>query len=315
LIRNVTGLEDRQAPGRPIYEQIQLAIPLQFAKPVTDHHLPNASMTKATLLLVDNGSSRPESTLNLRRIATRLAETIGEQVHPVSLRHADKVSASLLGGAPANTFVPFLQSRLRRNERRFIVLPLFFGPSRALTSYIPEQSAQLAREHGEFELQQCPELCPLPQGEPRLARILCDQLPARQNSGQQQVILVDHGSPIPSVTAVRHYLAEAMRHILGPDIHLREAVMERREGTDYDFNGVLLEELLRQAGEEDDRTPIALSLLFMSPGRHAGPGGDIEAICRRIGKIHKGWPIETSDLIGDHEGLIPILRERLAPFL
>jgi sirohydrochlorin ferrochelatase len=273
------------------------------------------TMTIPTILLVDNGSSRPESVLNLRRLATRLSETTGRHIDPVSLQHADKVPPSLLDGTPASTLVPFLQERLRRDERHFIVLPLFFGPSRALSSYIPEQSEQLRKTYGEFELHQCPVLCPLPPGEPRLAKILCDLLPPHSAPTQRRVILVDHGSPSPSVTSVRHYLAEEMRRILGPQVELMEAVMERREESDYDFNGALLETLLHHAGESGDPTPIALSLLFMSPGRHAGPGGDIESICHRIGEQYPTCSIETSGLIGEHEDLIRILGDRLTPYL
>ena len=46
--------------------------------------------------------------------------------------------------------------------------------------------------------------------------------------------------------------------------------MERREGTEYDFNEPLLENLLGSEGFEKD---VVLSMLFISPGRHAGPGG------------------------------------------
>ncbi len=273
---------------------------------------PRTDMTSATILLVDNGSSRAESTLTLRRLADLLGDDLGRTVHAVSLQHAHKIPPEDLGGIPAHTFRPFLAEQLARGERHFIVLPLFFGPSRALSSFIPDQCEQLAADYGEFELRLCPVLCPLPGGEPRLARILCDQLPSDDKGKYQRVILVDHGSPNPSVTAVRRYLADEMRQILGPGMQLSEAVMERREGAEYDFNGELLEQVLSQAGAEDDQHPVALSLLFMSPGRHAGRAGDIESICGRVAAEHPGWRILTGGLIGEHEGLIPILRDRLA---
>jgi sirohydrochlorin ferrochelatase len=272
-------------------------------------------MTNPTILLVDNGSSRAESALNLRRLAARLSDAVGSTIHAVSLQHAHKIPPEALEGIPANTFAPFMQQRLAAGERRFIVLPLFFGPSRALSSYIPEQSAQLAATYDDFELVQAPVLCPLPEGEPRLAHILCAQLPDPAPGRLKRVILVDHGSPIPQVTAVRHYLANEMQSILGTDVQLTQAVMERRQGADYDFNGRLLEEVLAEAGEQGDSSPIALSLLFMSPGRHAGSGGDIEAICRRVSADHPGWQILSSGLIGEADDLIPILRDRLAAVL
>lgn len=268
-------------------------------------------MTKATILLTDNGSSRPESTLSLRNLAERLGRESGMEIHPVSLQHADKTPAESLGGIPAETFLPFMERHLSLGERRYLVLPLFFGPSLALSSFIPAQVAKLTEQQGKFELQQCPALCPLPPGEPRLARILCDQLPSLNATGCRRVILVDHGSPTPRVAAVRNYLATEMSRILGPDRELQEAVMERRAGSDYDFSGELLEQVLLRTAERDARTPVALSMLFLSPGRHAGSGGDIETICRQVGEHHPDWPILISGLIGEHEGVIQILHDRL----
>jgi sirohydrochlorin ferrochelatase len=268
-------------------------------------------MKPATILLVDNGSLRPESVLNLREIAQRLADKIARPIVPVSLQHADKIPSEALHGIPADTLRPLLRHQLSQGERHFILLPLFFGPSRALSSLIPQHRERLALEFGAFELTLAPELCPLPQGEPRLAQILCDQLPDIQTE-QQRIILVDHGSTIPAVTAVRHYLAAEMRQRLNAQIQLREAVMERRKGSEYDFNGDLLEQVLRQAGQQDHQTPIALACLFLLPGRHAGKGGDIESICHRVNNQYPNWPIHMSGLVGEHRGLIPILCDRLA---
>lgn len=267
-------------------------------------------MSNPTLLLVDNGSSRPESALNLRRLAQRLSQLTGREIHPVSLQHANKIAAEELEGVAADTFHPFVAQRLSRGERHFLVLPLFFGPSRALSSFIPDQINRLQGEFGEFEINLAPALCPLPEGEPGLARILYDQLPSTDNS-PRRVILVDHGSPMPEVTAVRHYLADQLSGLLDPGNQLAEAVMERRKGSDYDFNGELLEQVLSRMAEEDDRTPIALSLLFISPGRHAGSGGDIEDICQRISTEYPQLPIEIGGLVGEHEELIVILQQRL----
>jgi sirohydrochlorin ferrochelatase len=277
---------------------------------VTNHNMA-LIMNSATILLADNGSRRPESVLNLRNIARRLSEATAHGVIPVSLQHANKIPASVLNGQSADTLLPLLERRLLQGERAFIILPLFFGPSRALTSFIPEQLSRLRMKYGEFQVSIAPVLCPLPLGEPRLAGILEAQLP----STIRRVILVDHGSPIPSVTAVRHYLADALRDRLGQGVRLQEAVMERRSGIAYDFNGELLEEVLLAEGERDTKTPIALSLLFLSPGRHAGPSGDIEAICARVGQRFPHWTIHVSGLVGDHPDLIPILADRLNSML
>jgi len=91
----------------------------------------------------------------------------------------------------------------------------------------------------------------------------------------------------------------------------REAVMERREGPEYDFNGPLLETVLRQLAADDPARPVVLSMLFLSPGRHAGPGGDIEQICASVRAEYPELDIAISPLVAEHPGLVDILAERL----
>ncbi len=271
-------------------------------------------MPDPTLLLLDNGSSRPDSTLNLRRLAASLTAASGQTVHPVSLQHAHKVDPDLLDGRPADTLVPFLQQRLELSDRAFLVLPLFFGNSRALTAFIPEQADLLRERFGPFELKLAPVLCPLPGGEPRLARILCDQVREAARTAStvlRDLILVDHGSPLPDVTQVRNTLARQLRDCLGGDASIAEAVMERRDGSQYDFNGPLLLDLLREQASVRPDGEVILSLLFLNPGRHAGPGGDIEQICDQVRREHPEFRIHTSALVGSHPGLVELLLGRL----
>jgi sirohydrochlorin ferrochelatase len=269
-------------------------------------------MTTPRILLVDNGSTRPEATLSLRRLASALAERTGWPVQPASLQHAHRVPASELGGRPAATFEPCLRRALEAGQRDFLVLPLFFGRSRALTAFIPDTVAALERDLGPFTLRQAKPLCPLPEGEPRLARILCDNVRAAPGGlDPSRVVLVDHGSPLPEVTAVRARLAELMSGCLPPHAELKQAVMERREGPEYDFNGRLLEAVLTDMASSDPDTSVALALLFLSPGRHAGPGGDIADICRRVEAAFPGFRVLIPPLVGEHPGLIDILESRL----
>jgi sirohydrochlorin ferrochelatase len=266
------------------------------------------------ILLIDNGSSRPGSTLRLRRLASALGERLGHPVHPVSLQHADKVPTEALGGVAADTLAPFLRRALGEGERDFLAVPLFFGPSRALSHFIPDITAELAVELGPFRLSVAPELCPLPEGEPRLSEILADQLRTTARVQQvplRRVVLVDHGSPLPEVNAVRRWLAQGLRGLLGADVDLREAVMERRAGPDYDFNGPLLADLLEDMAQADPETPVILAMLFLAPGRHAGPGGDIAGICAAARQAHPGWSVHPSPLVGEHPGLISILADRV----
>ncbi len=268
-----------------------------------------------SILLIDNGSRRADATRNLRRLAMQLAGRIGEPVHPVSLLHADQVAADQLDGYPAEILEPALRRLLSAGVRDVILLPLFFGPSRALTRFVPDTAAVLSREFGLFQIQTARELCPLPDGEPRLVEILAahvEQASAVSGYPATRVVLVDHGSPIPGVTAVRTWLGERLTQRFGSGVSVGQAVMERRTGAAYDFNGLLLEELLRQMASEDRTTPVILAMLFVSAGRHAGAGGDIADIIVRVESDHSGFRVYPSPLVGSHPGLIDILLSRLS---
>lgn len=267
------------------------------------------------ILLIDNGSSRPESTRRLRQLASALGERLGTLVHPVSLQHSDKVPAEAIGGVAAQLLGPFLRKAVPEGERDFLAVPLFFGPSRALSHFVPDTAAELAAELGPFRLRVAPELCPLPPGEPRLAQILVDQILTTARLRRvplRRVVLVDHGSPLPAVNAVRRWLAERLREHLGDGVTLHEAVMERRPGAAYDFNGTLLSDVLEDMAQSNPLSPVVLALLFLAPGRHAGAGGDIAQICAAAELGHPGFRVYPTPLVGEHQGLIEILAERAA---
>lgn len=271
-------------------------------------------MSEPVVMLVDNGSTRAASTLSLRAVASGLAAASGRVVHPVSLQHADRISADQLDGVPAQTLPAFLRSQLAQGEREFIVVPLFFGKSRALTQSIPEQVALLAREFGAFRVRQADVLSPMPEGEPRLAEILAAhvaQCTAQLGTQPHRVVVVDHGSPLPDVTAVRAKVTMALRQHLDADIALNQAVMERRQGAEYDFNGQLLGDLLQSCAAKDPECAVVLAMMFISPGRHAGPGGDIAQICADVMAQNPGLRVAISPLIGEHPLLIEILNDRL----
>jgi sirohydrochlorin ferrochelatase len=268
----------------------------------------------STILLVDNGSRRANATQNLRRLAALLSERTGQTIHPVSLQHADKIPAEKLDGEPALTFEPFIRSCLENGDRDFIVLPLFFGPSRALSRFIPDHVETFKQEFGDFNLRIADVLCPLPQGEPRLTSILYDNILHTAERAQltaDEVILVDHGSPIPEVTAVRKHLAEELTTHLNKEVSLTQAVMERREGKEYDFNGKLLEDALRESAQRHAAQNVILAMLFLLPGRHAGEGGDIDEIYTSVEQDFPGLRVMTTPLVGDHPDIIEILHSRL----
>ncbi|MBK1640393.1 cobalamin biosynthesis protein CbiX [Chromatium okenii] len=265
-----------------------------------------------TLLLLDNGSRRAESTVMLRRLATQLAARCGEAVLPVSLLHSDQVPVAQLDGQAAATLAPTLRQLCAAGQRDFVLIPLFFGASRALTEFIPTTAAEVAADSGHFHWQLAPTLCPLPAGEPLLVDIMAAQVAdaaAALGSLTPRVVLVDHGSPVPAVTAVRQWISTQLAQRLGMTV--AQAVMERRAGAAYDFNGMLLEEWLQQQAAVDAITPVIVALLFVAAGRHAGANGDLATLIARVTAQHPGWRVVMTPLVGSHPLLVDILQRRI----
>ena len=132
-----------------------------------------------TVILSDNGSLRPAATLSLRRIATALSRRLAMPVHPVSLQHADRIDAERLAGKPAHTLAGFLQRQAEQGARQFVIVPLFFGPSRALTALIPQVVGTVQTRFTDVRVNVAQTLCPLPAGEPRLVEMLLASMPDR----------------------------------------------------------------------------------------------------------------------------------------
>ena len=261
----------------------------------------DSDLPMPTILLVDNGSIKIEATLQLREIAKQLGNRINQQVHPVSLQHAEVV------------LVSFLRDKLQQDARDFILLPLFFGNSRALTKFIPDVQTELQKEFGSFDLRVADTLFPLPESDVRLAEIIFTNIrsvASEESLSLDNVVLVDHGSPSPEITAVRNGVAKHVQTKLGGDVKLEQAVMERRAGKQYDFNGELLEDWLDNKAEQGE-TNAVVALLFSLPGRHAGIGGDIETICESVMRRYPNFKIGISPLVGEHPLLLEILADRL----
>lgn len=265
------------------------------------------------ILLCDNGSTQPNATLQLRRLAQQLSQQSGQTIHPVSLQHANRIEASQLEGIPAQVFGEFMQQQLDAGETEFILLPIFFGKSRALTSFVPDEADRLRQQYGDFSLQLADVIYPLPTGEPLLVDIIHDhiqQTAAQHNLPLQNLVLVDHGSPIPRVTEVRQHLARQVQNRLADATSLEQAVMERREGKEYDFNGDLLEHWLSRKAEAGAKSALVIMMFFL-PGRHAGENGDIVQICESVMQQHPDFKVAISPLIAEHPAFVNLLQLRL----
>jgi sirohydrochlorin ferrochelatase len=263
-------------------------------------------MSEPLTLLVDNGSLEAAAALALRELAAKLAAEIKAPVEPVSLLHSSAVPAAQLGGKSAEILEPALERRIAAGQDKFLIVPLFFGPSGALTDYLPSRLAHLQAKHAGFSARVAAPLFAV--GDDRLARILADHVRAAKVP-TPRVALVDHGSPARPVVAVRNQLAEQLGKLLGADYVVAASSMERRAGAEYDFGEPLLANLLRQPGWSDDEIIVAMQ--FLLPGRHAGPQGDVAGICRAA-EAASGGKLSTkmTALVAEHPLLVEILADR-----
>ncbi len=263
-------------------------------------------------LLVDNGSYRPQSTLSLRRIAAGVTKETGHLIHPVSLLHSTKTNPEDLDGIPAEIFEPFLQKKREEGIHSFMVLPLFFGHSAAIYEYLPQRVLEMQKDWPELEVRCAPCMVDITSPDDTLvAEVLADLVRKKRDEEgliKPAVTLVDHGTPRKFVNDVRNFLGMQLQTLLKDDFGAVEvSSMERREGEEYAFNEPLLENLLGSPGFEKE---VILSMLFISPGRHAGPGGDIAEICEEAEKEKPGLKTYMSDLFATHEAVIPLLATR-----
>lgn len=261
-------------------------------------------------LLLDNGSLAPEATLGLRRLAAALADRIGGPVAPVSLLHSSALPPEALDGTAAETLETFL-ARPEAAAADYTVVPLFFGPSRALTEFLPARvAAAKARAPG-----LCVRLAPplFAPDDDRLAGILADEVcavwatePAEERP--RRVAMVDHGSPARAVVAVREALAGQLQARLGPEARVVACSMERRAGPAYDFCEPLLATVLTRPGWALGLVTVAMQ--FLLPGRHAGPEGEVATICRTAEAARPGLRTRRTRLVVEHPGLVAILADR-----
>jgi hypothetical protein len=298
-----------------------------------------ASAGTHVCVLVDNGSSRAASTLSLRNVARRLEERIGIRVIATSLKHSDKASLSDLGGEPAVLFDQLLHAVERKGDAQLesesglaqlgnlsrvesmCVLPVFFGPSAALTALMPKATEaglniRLAKHLGAGE-----------EGVRMIAQSMLHEIRGEivnKKLVKPPVILVDHGSPSRDVVALRDAVAAELRRLAVDDSGLagsvRAASMERKPGEEYAFADPLLDVALRElvaaerpphsdgcsSSESKAHLDLVLCMMFLGPGTHAGEGGDIDRICASVGEVR----VHRTRLFGQCAGLVDILETR-----
>ena len=234
-------------------------------------------------------------------------------INPVSLLHSNKISDSKLNNIPADVFEPYVSEKVKNGTNEFLILPLFFGRSAAIYEYLPQRMEDIQQECGQFDLKIAPPLVDLDDANnDDVAQILADLVREEISYNKldfPSVTLVDHGTPRIKVNEVRNFIAEQLALILKDEVQcVKPSSMESREGEEYSFNKPLLEDVLGSSEFERD---VILSMLFISPGRHAGKGGDIDKICAESSKKHSALKTFMTGLFSEHEGSIDVLNKRL----
>jgi sirohydrochlorin ferrochelatase len=209
----------------------------------------------------------------------------------VSWKHSQRVPAEQLRGTPAHTLAPWVREQAASGEREFLFVPYFVNPDGAIGAALRRDLAALQLETGGFEFGFTDGM-----GESALARIVADhaRATARQTGlGAPAVVVVDHGGPAASSAALRDRIVAAVRPLLPSAALVTAASMESPEGPEFAFNRPLFAEVL--AGADGS---VIVAPLFLSPGRHAGPEGDLAQIAARA--AGPGVRCHFTPLIGTH---------------
>lgn len=263
------------------------------------------------IFLVDNGSLRPQATFALRELAESLSRKAGIAVEAVSLLHSHKIPGEQLQGRPATIVKRRMRELIEVGQRDFLILPLFLGPSLAITEYLPSIVEEMRQDAPDLFVKIAEPVSgsEVEAPDPRLAQILRAQLLPLLGGGAsgRMIALVDHGTPIRPVNTLRNAVARQLADLLARPV--QPSSMERREGPDYAFNDPLLENL-GAVGKSTGRD-LVLGMFFLLPGRHAGQGGDVAQIAEGLVERGEFRSVQISPLLGEHPLLLDILSDRL----
>ncbi len=265
-----------------------------------------------TVVLIDNGSLEPAATLNLHAVASALSTRAGFTVHAVSWKHSDRLSSVDLDGDIAWTLRPWMTARLAAGERDFLFIPFFISPQGAIGSALRADLDQLQTPDAPFTYAFTESLAEkniIPQ---ILAWRIRETIEVASLTCPP-VIFVDHGGPSPTSAELRNRFATEARELLRHEVGLSAA--SSMEGADYPHARPLLADQLRTPGFSSG--DVVIAMLFLSPGRHAGPGGDVARICGAAETQSTGLQCHLTDLIGTHplaiDALFDALRAAYSP--
>jgi sirohydrochlorin ferrochelatase len=259
--------------------------------------------------LIDNGSLEPAAHGNLRSVAAALGRATGTDVEAVSWKHSNRIPVGELGGRPAWALAPWVRKRVSEGEREFLFVPFFVSPQGAIGSLLRRDLEALRASTGGFDYSFTQGLA---EGQ-ALAHIVTSRVrEAAAGLEHPAVVVVAPGGPSPASAYVRDRVAGEVRAALGAEIGpLVAASMESPDGPEFDFNRPLLGEALAQAGLTD----VVIAPLFLSPGRHAGPAGDLARIAREARRNSPRLRCHFAGLVGSHSAAAEFLAGALAEAL
>jgi len=264
--------------------------------------------------LIDNGSLEPASQRNLRAVAAAIGRSAGIPMEAVSWKHSDRIPAADLDGVAAWTAGPWIRSQVAAGERHFTFIPFFISSQGAVGSALRAEVEAVAGDLPDVTVQFTGSIADdsgdnaAPLAEIVAARVR--EAIAAEGLRSPAVIVVDHGGPSRASAGLRDAVAAGVRLRLGAAAgRLAAASMETPEGPEFAFNQPLFAELLETPGfAEGD---VVIAPLFLSPGRHAGPGGDLSTIARAAAARRPGLRCHFAELVGTHPLAVEILSRRL----
>lgn len=269
-------------------------------------------MYKPDIYLVDNGSLSPAATIQLRELAKRLSLLSSHTIQAVSLLHSHKVPKVEVDNIEATIVKRAMREAIKSGQNEFIIVPLFLGPSLAISQYLPQVIDSFRQDNPDLHVVIAAPLCGhnIDQPDIRLAKILqahVQELTRSISAPKLEIALVDHGTPIKAVNVIRNKVADQLSILLRHEIIA--CSMERRDGNEYDFNDPLLENLAQISNFSGGQLIVAM--FFLLEGRHAGPGGDVAEIAEDLVKRGVYTSIKMTALMGAHSLLLEILNDRL----
>jgi sirohydrochlorin ferrochelatase len=265
------------------------------------------------IALVDNGSLEPAAHESLRAAALAIGERAHAPVEAVSWKHSGRIPAARLHAGAAQTLAPWIRAHVAAGERDFVVVPFFVSPEGSIGSALAGDIEALRAEIGPFTVAFSEGLSP----DSTLPAIMAERIreaAASLRLRHPSVVVVDHGGPSMNSALIRNRVADGVRDSLGGFIGpLVASSMESPDGPGFDFNRPLFAEALAMKGFNSGSVLVAP--LFLSPGRHAGPAGDLRKIARGAEAAAPGLRCHFTQLIGTHPKAIDALAGALARVL